>query len=163
MVKNIEFKKGPSIALSPPHSDTVTSLTKFKGVLVSGSKDRSLRFWDPISMSLMHDEVDAHQDAITCMASDEDYIYTGCRDNIIKSWQFKELSKDQYAELQDNKENSEGSSQASGDRDEGRYKADVSSYLLGHNSNVTSICAMNDENNSIFTGGNDKSLKLWRR
>mmetsp|Transcript_9418 Transcript_9418/g.10570 ORF Transcript_9418/g.10570 Transcript_9418/m.10570 type:complete len:101 (-) Transcript_9418:23-325(-) len=100
------------------------------------------------------------------MASDEYYIYSGCKDNIIKSWQFKELSKDQINEAAAPDENmDEATLKAYNEMTEkyGRFKAEVSSYLLGHTAQINSICAMNDEYNSIFTGGNDRSLKLWRK
>jgi hypothetical protein len=32
--------------LTPPHLDTVSSLTMMDGALVSGSRDSNLRFWD---------------------------------------------------------------------------------------------------------------------
>jgi WD40 repeat protein len=107
---------------------------------------------------------DAHKAGITSMGSDDDYIYTGCKENIVKAWQFKELSKDQIAE-QENQEPSESENKELHELEEhyGKYKVDVSSYMIGHDAPINSICPTNDEYNSIFTGSSDKSLKLWRR
>ena len=77
MVKSIEFDNGPSVALSPPHEDSVTSLTKYQGIIVSGSRDKSIRFWDSTEKQLMYNCREAHKNGITCLASDDMYIYTG--------------------------------------------------------------------------------------
>lgn len=139
-------------------------MTQFRGVLVSGSKDKSMKFWDINERRPMFYQEDAHKAGITAMGSDEAYIYTGCKDNIVKAWQFKELTKDQIDE-QENLMPSESESKEMLDleRQYGKYKVDVSSYMIGHEGQVNSICAMNDEYSSIFTGSSDKSLKLWRR
>lgn len=142
MVKNIEFKNGQSVALSPPHEDSVTCLSKFKGIIVSGSKDRSIRYWNSGTNQLMHVSKDAHQNGITCMASDNDYVYSGCRDNIVKSWEFKELSKDQFEQLLDDKENDKEIEALSRDELEleyGRYRADTTSFMIGHNAQINTI------------------------
>lgn len=65
LVKNIELDGGPSEALSPPHNDVVTSLTNYRGVLVSGSRDKSMRFWDTGSKQLMHKNTASHKSGIT--------------------------------------------------------------------------------------------------
>ena len=165
LVKRIELHGGPSEALSPPHNDVVTWLTNYRGILVSGSKDKSLRFWDTNSYELIHSSEEAHKNGITWLASDEFYIYSGCKDNIIKSWQFKELSKEQIIEFQNLDSNTDTTQEAYSQIEKkfGRFKAEVSSYLIGHTAQINSICAINDEWNSIFTWGNDKSLKLWRK
>lgn len=74
------------------------------------------------------------------MSSDDYYIYSGCKDNIIKAWQFKELSPEQIDE-QRNPEISENSQKALNDLEQqyGKYKADTCSYLLGHSTAVNSI------------------------
>jgi len=148
LVKHIELNSGPSEAMSPPHGDAVTCLTKYRGILVSGSKDKSMKYWDMRTRQLMHSHPDSHHNVITCMTSDEDFIYTGCKDNIVKAWQFKEISKDQIDEDQEDKENtSEKITLKIEDREEefDKYKADVESYMLGHSAQINSICAMNDE------------------
>ena len=165
LVKRIELYNGPSEALSPPHNDVVTWMTNYRGILVSGSKDKSLRFWDTNNYELIHSSEEAHKNGITCLASDEFYIYSGCKDNIVKSWQFKELSKDQTIELKNLDSNSDSQDDTYNQVKEkyGKYKTELSSYLIGHTAQINSICAINDEWNSIFTGGNDRSLKLWRK
>lgn len=157
LVKNVALNGGISEALSPPHNDIVTSLCQYRGLLVSGSKDQSMRFWDMNNYNILLSNEVAHESPITCMHSDEYYIYSGDKDNIIKSWQFKELSPDQQEENK-NPEQSESQGESME-----KYKADVSSYMIGHSAQVNSICSLNDQDCSIFSGGNDKSLKLWRR
>ena len=76
-MKYIEFDSGPSEALSPPHNDVVTSLTMYRGVLVSASRDKSMRFWESNEKVPMHTVSEAHKNGITCLASDEYYIYSG--------------------------------------------------------------------------------------
>lgn len=122
-------------------------MTNYRGILVSGSKDKSLRFWDTNNYELIHSSEEAHKNGITCLASDELYIYSGCKDNIVKSWQFKELAKDQKIEFKDLDANSDTQEEAYNQIKEkyGKYKAEVSSYLIGHTAQINSICAINDE------------------
>lgn len=95
------------------------------------------------------------------MSSDEDYIYTSCKDNIVKAWQFKELSHDQLADMKNQDDILEDKTLEELEHEYGKYRADVASYLLGHTAQVNSICPLKDKYNSIFTGGIDKSLKLF--
>lgn len=116
------------------------------------------------NFDLMCTNENAHKGGIMCMDSDEYFIYTGDKDNIVKSWQFKELSKDQIAEQEIQKtEETEEKSLHDLEEKFGKYKVEFSSYMIGHTSQVNSICTISDDNCSIFSGGNDKSLKLWRR
>lgn len=64
LVKSIQLDSGPSEALSPPHNDAVTAMTKFKGILVSASRDKSMRFWDTNSKQLMYSNEEAHKNGI---------------------------------------------------------------------------------------------------
>ena len=68
--------------------------------------------------------------------------------------------------MQVDKENSKDQDQSSMEElahKYGRYKADVSSFMIGHTSQINCIWAMSNENNAILTGGNDRSLKLWTK
>lgn len=45
-VKHINIESRLIETYSPPHMDTVTSLTMYNGMMVSGSRDQFMKFWD---------------------------------------------------------------------------------------------------------------------
>lgn len=56
-----------------PHFDAVTSLALLEGVLVSGSRDKSLRTWDITSEQCQNVQMEvAHKDWINTLASKYD-------------------------------------------------------------------------------------------
>jgi WD40 repeat protein len=83
----LNLKEGRSKDFTPPHLDTVTSLAIMGDTLVSGSKDKNLRFWDMNTSLCKTTTYNAHKDFITCMAQDKKYIYSGCKDGTIKAWE----------------------------------------------------------------------------
>ena len=88
----------------------------------------------------MHSESEAHKNGITCLANDGNYIYSGCKDSVVKAWQFKELTKDQVEENK-NKQFDENFDKSKEDTDQeaDKYKVDLSSYMLGHSAQINSI------------------------
>jgi WD40 repeat protein len=54
---------------APPHFDAVTSLGVLGDTIVSGSRDKILRSWDPLSGSEKYPYIKAHHDWINAIQS----------------------------------------------------------------------------------------------
>ncbi|MBK8156941.1 MAG: hypothetical protein IPK55_13640 [Streptococcus sp.] len=69
-MRYINLQEGRAYDFAPPHLDTVSSLAILGNTLVSGSKDKNLRFWDMNTHQCRSTIYNAHRDFITCMVSD---------------------------------------------------------------------------------------------
>ena len=75
----------------PPHFDVVTSLAMLDGTLISGSRDKNLRCWDPSQGVKNQDIMSAHQDWVNSLETDfeKKEMYSGGKDGVVKVWKIK--------------------------------------------------------------------------
>ena len=91
-VSHVELPDKVVTPLEPPHLDTVSALSMLGGNLVSGSRDQNLRFWDPLTRTCSSTITHAHKASITCLGADARYVYSGCKDGLIKAWELPTVS-----------------------------------------------------------------------
>ena len=87
-------------SLEPPHFDTVTSLASLGNTVISASRDKHFRFWDPATGGSKFPPVAAHPDWVNTLNSiyiyiyiiadpQEGYLYSGGKEGGIKIWKME--------------------------------------------------------------------------
>lgn len=121
--------------ISPPHGDVVTSLRFLGDTLVSGSRDKGLRFWNPSTLAPKYPEaLNAHGDWINSLESDHEgkYLFSGGKEGVVKVWNAKQNKM-------------------------------VCTAALSCSGSVNSICKLDAQfGKTIACGTSDKTIKMWR-
>jgi len=65
-------------------------LEVFEGRLFSGGDDRTIKLWD-IESTQMLEELNAHENGVTCLAFANHELFSGSYDHYIICWDMKEI------------------------------------------------------------------------
>jgi striatin 1/3/4 len=89
------------------HLDSVRAVAFLQNdlALVSASEDGTAKLWNLKNIQNRRNLMDfepnftfrGHTDAVTCVATSDDYIYTASVDASIRSWKIPELNSEPYA------------------------------------------------------------------
>eukprot|EP01132_Coremiostelium_polycephalum_P010331 gene10331-12684_t len=132
--------------LQPHHYDGVSCLCIHEDSLYSGSRESSIKRWEPITQQLVKTTSsspnssqnnnstfqqsriikNAHSDWIDCLTSHNGIVYSGGKDSLIKGWD---------------------------------SQLNFNSLLIGHTSSVNTLVS---NGKILLSGSLDKSIKLWR-
>ena len=75
--------------LTPPHYDSVTCLAVTDTLIISGSRDCSIKIWEKSSRKHLFNLQYAHDNWIKVMSHYNNYLYTGSKDGVVKMWEIK--------------------------------------------------------------------------
>ena len=116
------------------HYDAVTCLASYNNCIVSGSRDKNLRIWDPEGEDDIKTIISAHTDWINCLTTDplDRGLYSGGKEGKVRVW--------------------------SGSASDINYAGE----LLGHTGSVNAISALNSTQQAIISASSDKTIRLWK-
>ncbi len=154
------------VPFDPPHFDAVTSLAVLNdGSLISGSRDKHLRCWDQRALTSIQPcqaIMGAHNDWINVLETDNDnrFLYSGCKDGTVKVWKMKNGRQLKCTASLFYQNNSAAASMGTLSTGIGGSGAASGSSSLS----INAICKIDKQfGQTMFaTGGNDKTIKIWR-
>lgn len=128
-LKNFESMR----TYEPPHFDSVTSLTRYKNSIISGSRDKNMRRWGLVGDNSYPTILSAHTDWVNCLATDpyEKFIYSAGKEGKVRVWK-------------------------------GARTMRCVGEMSGHLSSVNCIYPLDSHDSEVISGGTDKCLKIWR-
>ncbi|KAK8672362.1 hypothetical protein V6N13_110734 [Hibiscus sabdariffa] len=159
------------------HADTISCLAYYKGLIYSGSWDKTLKVWRISDLKCL-ESIKAHDDAINSLVARKGIVYTASADGKIKAWGTQgKASHSLLGVLEDHKDVSLNTVAVS---DDGKwvYGGGSDGYVTGWEGNVGSftwkwvgetkahrmaVLCMCMEGELLCTGSTDKTIGIWKR
>uniref|UniRef100_A0A672NRB9 Kinesin-like protein KIF21A n=1 Tax=Sinocyclocheilus grahami TaxID=75366 RepID=A0A672NRB9_SINGR len=160
--------------LGPVMCLTVDQMGKGQDVVITGSKDHTVKMFDVVegaqgSISATHHFDPSHQDGLEALAIHGDALFTAARDSCIKKWdltrkQLQEVSN-AHSDLLSSLAVVPGSSAVMSGCKSGLLKfwhtdtLRALGEIRGHDSSVNDICTNSSQ---LFTASDDRTVKIWQ-
>uniref|UniRef100_A0A673ISV7 Kinesin family member 21A n=1 Tax=Sinocyclocheilus rhinocerous TaxID=307959 RepID=A0A673ISV7_9TELE len=160
--------------LGPVMCLTVDQMGKGQDVVITGSKDHTVKMFDVVegaqgSISATHHFDPSHQDGLEALAIHGDALFTAARDSCIKKWdltrkQLQEVSN-AHSDLLSSLAVVPGSSAVMSGCKGGLLKfwhtdtLRALGEIRGHDSSVNDICTNSSQ---LFTASDDRTVKIWQ-
>uniref|UniRef100_A0A671SFY8 Kinesin-like protein KIF21A n=1 Tax=Sinocyclocheilus anshuiensis TaxID=1608454 RepID=A0A671SFY8_9TELE len=161
--------------LGPVMCLTVDQMGKGQDVVITGSKDHTVKMFDVVegaqgSISATHHFDPSHQDGLEALAIHGDALFTAARDSCIKKWdltrkQLQEQVEQAHSDLLSSLAVVPGSSAVMSGCKSGLLKFWHTDMLRalgeirGHDSSVNDICTNSSQ---LFTASDDRTVKIWQ-
>ncbi|XP_052410499.1 kinesin-like protein KIF21A isoform X1 [Carassius gibelio] len=161
--------------LGPVMCLTVDQMGKGQDVVITGSKDHTVKMFDVVegtqgSISATHHFDPSHQDGLEALAIHGNSLFTAARDSCIKKWdlthkQLQEQVEQAHSDLLSSLAVVPDSSAVMSGCKGGLLKfwhADTLRALgeiRGHDSSVNDICTNGSQ---LFTASDDRTVKIWQ-
>uniref|UniRef100_A0A9J8C5J9 Kinesin family member 21A n=1 Tax=Cyprinus carpio carpio TaxID=630221 RepID=A0A9J8C5J9_CYPCA len=161
--------------LGPVMCLTVDQMGKGQDVVITGSKDHTVKMFDVVegaqgSISPTHHFDPSHQDGLEALAIHGDSLFTAARDSCIKKWdltrkQLLEQVEQAHSDLLSSLAVVPGSSAVMSGCKGGLLKfwhtdtLRALGEIRGHDSSVNSICTNSSQ---LFTASDDRTVKIWQ-
>lgn len=161
--------------LGPVMCLTVDQMGKGQDVVVTGSKDHTVKMFDVVegaqgSISATHHFDPSHQDGLEALAIHGDSLFTAARDSCIKKWdltrkQLQEQVEQAHSDLLSSLAVVPGSSAVMSGCKGGLLKfwhtdtLRALGEIRGHDSSVNDICTNSSQ---LFTASDDRTVKIWQ-
>uniref|UniRef100_A0A8C1TFH6 Kinesin family member 21A n=1 Tax=Cyprinus carpio TaxID=7962 RepID=A0A8C1TFH6_CYPCA len=161
--------------LGPVMCLTVDQMGKGQDVVITGSKDHTVKMFDVVegaqgSISPTHHFDPSHQDGLEALAIHGDSLFTAARDSCIKKWdltrkQLLEQVEQAHSDLLSSLAVVPGSSAVMSGCKSGLLKfwhtdtLRALGEIRGHDSSVNSICTNSSQ---LFTASDDRTVKIWQ-
>ncbi|XP_058629106.1 kinesin-like protein KIF21A isoform X2 [Onychostoma macrolepis] len=161
--------------LGPVMCLTVDQMGKGQDVVVTGSKDHTVKMFDVVegaqgSISATHHFDPSHQDGLEALAIHGDSLFTAARDSCIKKWdltrkQLQEQVEQTHSDLLSSLAVVPGSSAVMSGCKGGLLKfwhtdtLRALGEIRGHDSSVNDICTNSSQ---LFTASDDRTVKIWQ-
>ncbi|XP_073695055.1 kinesin-like protein KIF21A isoform X2 [Garra rufa] len=161
--------------LGPVMCLTVDQMGKGQDVVITGSKDHTVKMFDVVegaqgSISATHHFDPSHQDGLEALAIHGDSLFTAARDSCIKKWdltrkQLQEQVERAHSDLLSSLAVVPGSSAVMTGCKGGLLKfwhtdtLRALGEIRGHDSSVNDICT---NSNQLFTASDDRTVKIWQ-
>ena len=148
------------------HNDGVYTCQFDQNVIISGSRDSSIKIWDLQSGDCIKTIESAHEKSVLCLHFDDEQIVTGSSDYTIRIWDRKTLELSRHLTGHTDSVLNirvDGEHIISGSRDRqikvwNRYNGKLLRTLFGHSSAVNAIAVANG---MIVSGSGDRVIKVW--
>uniref|UniRef100_A0A672NTG3 Kinesin-like protein KIF21A n=1 Tax=Sinocyclocheilus grahami TaxID=75366 RepID=A0A672NTG3_SINGR len=161
--------------LGPVMCLTVDQMGKGQDVVITGSKDHTVKMFDVVegaqgSISATHHFDPSHQDGLEALAIHGDALFTAARDSCIKKWdltrkQLQEQVEQAHSDLLSSLAVVPGSSAVMSGCKSGLLKfwhtdtLRALGEIRGHDSSVNDICTNSSQ---LFTASDDRTVKIWQ-
>uniref|UniRef100_A0A8C1P726 Kinesin family member 21A n=1 Tax=Cyprinus carpio TaxID=7962 RepID=A0A8C1P726_CYPCA len=161
--------------LGPVMCLTVDQMGKGQDVVITGSKDHTVKMFDVVegaqgSISPTHHFDPSHQDGLEALAIHGDSLFTAARDSCIKKWdltrkQLQEQVEQAHSDLLSSLAVVPGSSAVMSGCKGGLLKfwhtdtLRALGEIRGHDSSVNCICTNSSQ---LFTASDDRTVKIWQ-
>ncbi|KAI2665280.1 Kinesin-like protein KIF21A [Labeo rohita] len=161
--------------LGPVMCLTVDQMGKGQDVVITGSKDHTVKMFDVVegaqgSITATHHFDPSHQDGLEALAIHGDSLFTAARDSCIKKWdltrkQLQEQVERSHSDLLSSLAVVPGSSAVVSGCKGGLLKfwhtdtLRALGEIRGHDSSVNDICTNSSQ---LFTASDDRTVKIWQ-
>lgn len=161
--------------LGPVMCLTVDQMGKGQDVVITGSKDHTVKMFDMVegaqgSISATHHFDPSHQGGLEALAIHDDSLFTAARDSCIKKWdltrkQLQEQVEQAHSDLLSSLAVVPGSSAVMSGCKGGLLKfwhtdtLRALGEIRGHDSSVNDICTNSSQ---LFTASDDRTVKIWQ-
>ncbi|XP_043093591.1 kinesin-like protein KIF21A isoform X2 [Puntigrus tetrazona] len=161
--------------LGPVTCLTVDQMGKGQDVVITGSKDHTVKMFDAVegaqgSISATHHFDPSHQDGLEALAIHGDSLFTAARDSCVKKWdlthkRLQEQVEQAHSDLLGSLAVVPGSNAVMSGCKGGLLKfwrtdtLRALGEIRGHDSSVNDICANSSQ---LFTASDDRTVKIWQ-